>query len=214
MKWSYWIVAGALTVAACGASLALYPSLPARIPTHWDIRGQIDAYGDKSWAVFLIPAVMTGMMALFAALPVLSPKPFQVNTFRSTYLFIMVLVVGLFGYMHAIVLLASTGRAIDFNRVLLGGMYLFFILFGNVLGKVQRNLYMGVRVPWTIASDRVWNDTHRLASWMFVACGIVAFAIDMVGYPLISFAPMLVALVVPIVYSFVHYQSLERRGEL
>jgi uncharacterized membrane protein len=126
----------------------------------------------------------------------------------------MVLVVGLFGYIHAITLLASMGFLIDFPRVMLGGMFLFFILTGNVLGKVQRNLYIGVRVPWTIASDRVWNDTHRIASWLFVVCGLVGFTIDMVGYPLISLAPMLVAFVVPIVYSFVHYRSLERRGEL
>jgi uncharacterized membrane protein len=214
MKWSYWVAAMLLTAVALGATFALYPSLPARIPTHWNIRGEIDAYGDKSWALFLLPATMAAMIALFALLPILSPKPFEVSSFRGTYLFIMVLVVGLFGYIDALMLLASMKRVVDFPRAMLGGMHLFFMLLGNVLGKVKRNLYMGVRVPWTLANDRVWNETHRLAAWLFVGSGLIGFLIDMVGYPLLSLAPLLVAVFVPIIFSFMLYKTLERRGEV
>ena len=59
----------------------------------------------------------------------------------------------------------------DIGRAMIGGMFLFFALLGNVMGKVRKNFYIGIRVPWTLASDRVWNDTHRLAAWMMVAGG-------------------------------------------
>jgi uncharacterized membrane protein len=94
-------------------------------------------------------------------------------------------------------------------------MFLFFALMGNVLGRIRRNFYMGVRVPWTLASERVWNDTHRLAAWLMVAGGLTGFVMLMAGLPVAAALAVLgVVLVVPVVYSFVHYKQLERRGAL
>ena len=64
---------------------------------------------------------------------------------------------------------------VDLGRAFIAGMFLFFALLGNVIGKVRKNFYIGVRVPWTLASDRVWNDTHRLAAWVMVAAGVIGF---------------------------------------
>jgi uncharacterized membrane protein len=217
----YWLIALAVTFAAWVASAIVYPSMPARIPTHWNIRGEIDGYGAKTWAVFMMPAMLIGFLLLFWLLPVLSPKNFEVEPFRSTYLFIMVTVVGLFTYIHAVMLYAAWSHvdgkpaAMDIGRVLIGGMFLFLALIGNVLGKVRRNFYIGVRVPWTLASERVWNDTHRLAAWTMVAGSLVGFLLVILGVSLvIAFAIFMVAALVPIVYSFVHYKQLERRGAL
>ena len=64
---------------------------------------------------------------------------------------------------------------IDLGRTLFAGLFLALALIGNVLGKVRRNFYIGVRVPWTLASDRVWNDTHRVAAWTMVGGSLVGF---------------------------------------
>ena len=86
---------------------------------------------------------------------------------------------------------------------------------GNVMGKVRKNFYIGVRVPWTLASDRVWNDTHRLAAWVMVAAGVIGFAMIVLGAPIMAaFAVLIVSAFIPVIYSFVHYKSLERRGAL
>ena len=74
---------------------------------------------------------------------------------------------------------SGAGRpSFDLGRAFIAGMFLFFGLMGNVMGKVRKNFYIGIRVPWTLASDRVWNDTHRVAAWVWVAAGVVGFAID------------------------------------
>jgi uncharacterized membrane protein len=84
-----------------------------------------------------------------------------------------------------------------------------------VLRKVRRNFYIGVRVPWTLASDRVWNDSHRLTAWVFVRSGLAGFAIVIAGGSLlVSLIPLGPAVVVPIIYAFVHYTQIERRGAL
>jgi uncharacterized membrane protein len=104
---------------------------------------------------------------------------------------------------------------IDMGRSFLAGLFLFFALLGNVIGKVRKNFYIGIRVPWTLASDRVWNDTHRLAAWVWVAAGTIGFAMIVLGAPFMAaFALFLVLAFIPLIYSFVHYKSLERRGEL
>jgi uncharacterized membrane protein len=128
----------------------------------------------------------------------------------------MVLIIAMEGYVQGVILYASAmAGPIVMSRAMFAGLFLFLALLGNVLGRVRRNFYIGVRVPWTLASERVWNDTHRVAAWVFVACGLAGFLIIIAGLPLLAaFATLLVAVFVPIIYSFVHYKQLERRGAL
>jgi uncharacterized membrane protein len=216
----YWIAAAVLVALAAGASAWLYPSLPEQIPTHWNIKGEIDGYGDKAWAMWIMPLLMIGMLVLFAFLPALSPRHFEVDRFRSTYLYIMVLVTAFLGYMHGVVLYGvwqstAGGNTIDIGRPLIAGIFLFFALLGNVIGKVRKNFYIGFRVPWTLASDRVWNDTHRVAAWVMVAAGLVGFVVTISGFALIAaFVVLPGSMLIPVIYSFVHYKALEKRGAL
>jgi uncharacterized membrane protein len=220
MSRGYWFVAIALVLLTTGASVWLYPSLPDRIPTHWNIKGQVDGYGSKQWSVFLMPAFMIGMLVFFYFLPALSPKHFEVDTFRPTYLYIMVVVTALFAYLHLLILYAvwqsvMRKEQFDLGRPLIAGIFLMFALLGNVLGKVRRNFYIGVRVPWTLASDRVWNDTHRLAAWIMVASGLLGFIMTLIGVPIVYPIILLIgSAFIPVIYSFVHYKALERRGAL
>jgi uncharacterized membrane protein len=86
---------------------------------------------------------------------------------------------------------------------------------GNVIGKVRKNFYIGIRVPWTLASDRVWNDTHRMAGWLWVGAGILGFGLIVLRAPIYFAIVLLVAAgLIPVVYSFLHYKALERRGAL
>jgi uncharacterized membrane protein len=217
---SYWIAACCLLALTFGVSVWLYPTLPERIPVHWNIEGKVDGYGSKHWAVFLMPGFMALMLVFFYFLPALSPKHFEVDTFRSTYLYIMVLVTALFAYIHLVTLYGTRKTVLeaqhyDIGRPLIAGIFLMIALLGNVLGKVRRNFYIGVRVPWTLASDRVWNDTHRLAAWIMVAAGLLGFVLALCGVNLVyAFVVLIGSAIVPIVYSFVHYKALERRGAL
>jgi uncharacterized membrane protein len=210
----HWIAATVLTVLTIGFTAAVYPGLPEKIPIHWNAAGEIDGWGSKPWA-FLTPAILVGMLGLLRLLPWLSPKHFEIDTFRSTYAFIVLLVTVLFAYIHLLTLLPPLGYTIRIEKAMMGGMMLFFILLGNVLGKVQRNFFVGVRTPWTLASDRVWTETHRLAAYLFVGTGIVGLLSILIGLPFyVPLIVMGVAVVAIIGFSLVRYKQLERRGEL
>ena len=215
----YWIIALVLFVASIALPAWLYPSLPDRIPTHWNIKGEVDGYGGK-WTLFMFPVMMVPMLLLFYFLPALSPRNFEVNTFRPTYLYIMDVVLGLFTYMQA-VLLYTVYQAVhgdhsfDIGRGFFAGIFLFFALMGNVMGKVRKNFYIGIRVPWTLASERVWNDTHRLAAWVMTGAGVIGFLMTVLGVPFwVSFALLVGSMVILPVYAFLRYKALERAGQL
>jgi uncharacterized membrane protein len=215
----YWIVAFVLFAASIALPAWLYPGLPDRIPTHWNIKGEVDGYGGK-WTLFMFPLMMVPMLLLFYFLPALSPRHFEVDEFRPTYLYIMDLVLGLFTFMQAILLYTvyqavHGDNSFDIGRGFFAGIFLFFGLMGNVLGKVRKNFYIGIRVPWTLASDRVWNDTHRLGAWVMVAAGVIGFLLTIFGAPL--WVPVVVlvgSVLIPLVYSFVHYKALEKADQL
>ena len=105
------------------------------------------------------------------------------------------------------------GRA--FQNKFLQSLELFFALMGNSLGKVRRNFWMGVRTPWTLASETVWNRTHRVTAWLWVALGLVGFVIVLVfNWLVASLALLLVAVLTPVLYSLILYKSLEKQGKL
>ncbi len=190
----YWVVAAAIVVLAWVVSAALYPGLPSTIPTHWNIHGKLDGYGPKG-TIFLMPGTMT-LFAWFVlgVARSLSPRqlrgrliPYDVPLHRRPHHRHDGLYPGrdpLRDSRQEV----RVGQWVEVarRRAMVGGTFLFFAMLGNVLGRVRRNFYIGVRVPWTLASERVWNDTHRVAAWLFVACGLAGFVIAIAGLPLIA----------------------------
>ncbi len=215
MSRKYYLVAMLLTAAALVATALVYPHLSSHVATHWNLHSQPDGYSPK-WSLFLIgPGSMLAMMLLMYFLPWLSPKNFEVESFRSTYLQIMLMLVCMMGYFHAVILWAGSGHPLNVGRAIVGGICLIFILLGNLMGKVRRNFYIGIRTPWALANERVWNATHRFAAKTVVACGLAGLVLTATGldtWPV--FVILLAGWFVPVVYSLVYYKQLENRGEL
>jgi uncharacterized membrane protein len=212
-------IAAVLTVLVWVGTAVVYPRLPETMPTHWNFRGEADGFAPRAQGAFILPAAMVLMLGLAWVLPRISPQRFEVDTFKSTYGMVMFLVVLLFGYMHLVTLWAGVNGRIDVGRALFGGIFGFLAVMGNYLSKVRRNFWVGVRTPWTLASERVWNDTHRLAAKTFVIAGIGGVIVTLVPLPLpvwmgIGGGLFVAGALIPAVYSLVHYKRLEARGEL
>lgn len=214
----WWIVSASLLALAWLSAALAYPQLPDQIPTHWNIHGEIDGYGAKWWALFLTPAIMLAAFLMFLALPWLSPRHFAVDAFRPTYEFIAITAMALMTYIHGLLLWAAWSGPVDISRALMAGICLALAVIGNVLGKVRRNFYVGIRTPWTLASERVWIDTHRLAAWLFALAGaagaVSAVLLSRVLAFAVPFAFIMAAALVPVIYSLVHYKRLERQGQI
>jgi uncharacterized membrane protein len=211
----YYIAAAVVILATLAGIVVGYPKLPDVVPMHWDMHGHVNGWAPK-WALFLYgPGMMSLMVALFAALPWLSPKKFEVDSFRKTYLYIMIVVVGMMAYVYIFIVIAGLGVPIDAGRAVEGCVCLLIALLGNVLGKVRRNFFVGIRTPWTIANERVWHATHRVAAKTFFAGGLLGLLGVILRAPFwLPVGAILVAAFLPVIYSLIFYKQLERRGEL
>jgi uncharacterized membrane protein len=211
----YYLAAAAIIAATVIGIAVAYPQLPAAIPTHWNAHGQVNGWSPK-WALFLWgPGLMSLMVAVFAAIPWLSPKKFEVDSFRTTYLYIMIVIVAMIAYIHILIVIWGLGVPFDMTRGIEGCVCVLTMLLGNVLGKVRRNFFMGIRTPWTLADERVWNATHRFGAKTFFAAGLAGLLAVILRAPFwLPIAAIAAGALVPAIYSLMFYKQLERRGKL
>lgn len=211
----YYLVALLLTALVAIADVKAWPHLPETIATHWNLHNVANGWGPK-WVLFLLgPGLMVAIMLLMRVLPWLSPKNFEMDSFRVTYLQIMVMLVCVAGYLQLVVLWAGLGNPMNVGRATVGGVCLLFALLGNLMGKVRRNFFVGIRTPWTLASERVWNATHRFGAKTMVMAGLVGLVMTAAGtqgWPVLGV--VLAGAIAPVVYSLVVYKRMEGRQEL
>lgn len=200
--------------------------LPEKVPVHWGIDFTPDrweARDEMFWYLYAVPIGMAGLTLLLSALIFwFSPKgyePAKANPELASL--IILLVVGLCAALHAVILIGYMTQKMPVSQGIMGVIFLFFILLGNVMGKVQRNFFIGIRTPWTLASHQVWEKTHRLGAWLFVAAGVIGllslFFTSLIPMPLMIgcwISLLVVAALVPVIYSLVYYKKLERAGKL
>jgi immunity protein, SdpI family len=199
-----------LVGAAFLLSVVLYSRLPERIPSHWNARGQIDSWISKPFGPFLDPAIMTGVFLIFLALPAISPRGFRFEGFRPAWGVLQAAILGFLLFIHALTLMAAMGRPVDMKRGAEAGIGLLIAVLGNFLGKVTRNFFVGIRTPWTLASEEVWLRTHRLGGKLFVLAGLTVFVVALAGgaQPVI-FAVVGAAALASVVASYLFYRRIE-----
>jgi len=203
----------ALFAAALGISIYLYPSLPAQLPVHWGMEGNVDGWAPKAQAIAMIAGGIALMAVLLVALPWLSPRSFSVEPFRRTYNYVTVVIGVMLFAIHMVSMQAARHPEGDYGRALISLIFVFLALIGNVLGKTRRNFWMGWRTPWTLASEPVWTATHRLAGRLMFGVGLLGAAAVWLGAPMPAvLGAFIAAMLAPAVYSLVLYKMLEREG--
>jgi len=199
-----------LVLAALAIAALLYPSLPDPMPSHWNAAGEVNGWLPKFWGAFLMPLIMAFLWLMFLALPRISPRGFEMEPFLRAWGVFKVSLLGLMLFIGVVVLRAAqAGGRISMTAVFVA-LGVLFVVLGNLLGKVTRNFFVGIRTPWTLASEEVWLRTHRLAGKLFVISGTAVIAAAVIGlsmWPI--FAAIMLAALIPVIYSYVLYKRLE-----
>ena len=165
-----------LIAIAIAVSLAVYPRLPDRVPTHWNAVGQVDGYSSRAFGAFLIPGVIALLALLAPLLPKIDPRRANYAKFEPTYWFIIHLVMTFMVGMHFMVLAITLGAPIPVGRVVPFSVGALLAILGNFMPRTRSNWSFGIRTPWTLSSDRVWERTHRVGGYLMVAGGIIVMA--------------------------------------
>ena len=201
-------------IVGLAAYIALvYASLPDPMPTHWNAAGQPDDYTAKSAGAAILAAVPLFVMLIFKVIPVISPHGFRTESFTGVLNNLMTASV-VFGCVVSVAAIrAALGAEHNVSTIVMVAVGVLFMFIGNFLGKVRKNFFLGIRTPWTLASDEVWAKTHRLAGWCFVIAGAV-MAIGSVAVPRIEWVIVAVVTIalLPVVYSYFAYRRIEGFG--
>lgn len=190
------------------AGLLLWNRLPDPMPGHWNAAGEIDGYISKFWGVFLVPIISIALTGLFLIIPRIDPLKANIAHFRATFNWFIVVFLAYMLYVYALTLIAALGTPFNMTLMLLPAVGLLFIGVGYLMSRAKRNFFIGIRTPWTLSSDTVWDKTHKLGSRLFMLGGVVTILCSLLGESgiWIMLVAMLGASFVPIVYSYVLYQ--------
>src|SRR6267378_1495016 len=169
-----------IVAAAVIASAVVYPRLPERIPTHWELSAHPSGTvptpnggSSRLWGAWALPVFLLGMWALVIILPKIDPRGSNYAKFGGTFEGIIVSIMLFMLGMHIIILGAALGYPVAMDRVFPVGLGVLFIVIGNLLPRARPNWFVGIRTPWTLSSDRVWEKTHRFGGHVFVAGGVI-----------------------------------------
>jgi uncharacterized membrane protein len=192
------------------AGLLLWNRLPDQMASHWDINDQVNGYTSKFLGVFLMPLIVLGMSVLFLVIPNIDPLKANIVKFRETFNLFVVLIIAFMLYVHGLTLIWNLGNtSFKMSTSMLPAMGLLFIFIGFLLRKAKRNFFIGIRTPWTLSSDYVWDKTHQLGSILFMASGVLAFIGGIFGGMTafwFLFVPLIGSTVFLLIYSYVLYQ--------
>jgi uncharacterized membrane protein len=204
-----WIIVLAIILLSLVVSIYFYPKMPEKMASHWNAQGQVDGYLSKWWGLFLIPLVLTGLALLFIAIPRIDPLKANIEKFRRYYDGFIILFLLFLLSVHLQVILWNIGIKISPNVIFPIGLGLLFFYTGILLENAKRNWFIGIRTPWTLSNEKVWNKTHEIGGKLFKIAGIAAFAgIFFQSYALFfMLVPAILAAVYTIVYSYFEYQK-------
>ncbi len=160
---------------------ASWGGAPDRIPTHWNLRGEVDGYGGKATGLLLMPAMGIGVYLLMLFLPRIDPGRANYERFTGAYYVIRASVIGFLAIFYGFTHLWMRGVHLDANKFVGVTVGALLILLGNLFGKIRPNWFVGMRTPWTLSSKRAWTRTHRLAGWVLIAGGSAIMAAGIFG---------------------------------
>jgi uncharacterized membrane protein len=204
------LVSALFILVALVAAVWLYPRLPAQVPVHWDLHGQVNGTLPRLWGAAFPALIILVLAGLTVLLPLISPRQFEIQPFAGAYGVMMLAIQGMMLAVGLAVLLAGAGYALPIPAIALLAVGVLLMVLGNYMGKLRKNFFIGIRTPWTLASDAVWERTHRLAGWLFMAAGLVMVASVLVGAPLwLPLGAIAAATLLPVVYSLWIYRRLD-----
>jgi uncharacterized membrane protein len=204
-----------LLIASFVLGFYFYAHFPDRVASHWGFGGQPDRYSGKFAGAFAIPFLLTGMYALFLVLPLLDPKSERYQDFAKAYNFFRFAILAVLAAVFTGSGLYNLGYAVNIGFFVPLVIGLMMIVMGNYMGKIKKNWFVGIRTPWTLSSENVWNKTHRFGGWMFMIFGLLLILTPFLpasfGLAAILIGVFLTA-VVTMVYSYLEYQKEKKQN--
>jgi uncharacterized membrane protein len=192
----------------------IWRSLPASIPMHYDLEGNIDRNGDKSELLIMILVLTAINVVVYLLLPNIyriDPKKYAAENKTRLYRISFAVVVFIAAVLCMIIHSTIGGNIQANTRFMITGMGLLFAVIGNYMYTIKPNYFAGFRLPWTLNNDENWRRTHLLGGKLFFAGGLLiavcSLFVPFVAAIIILFITMTIIVAITCVYSYRLYKE-------
>lgn len=205
------LIAAIFVLTSAILSVLAAPDLPAQMASHWNAAGEPDGTMTKPIALALIPAMAAVLLVVFAVIPRIGPLRENIATFRPVYDWFVVVFSAFMAVIHGGVIVFNLGYEFDFTLLVLAAVAGLYYYVGVLLAHAERNWFVGIRTPWTLSSDEVWERTHHLGSRLFKLTAIISLVGLFFGDAAIYFliVPALLTAGITVIYSYYLYERIE-----
>jgi len=162
-----------LLLLVIGFSFWSYNLLPNMVATHWNIQGQVDAWGSKKFNNLFFPGLLMSVYLLLTFIPNIDPKKERYTEFANVYLIMRNAIISILAIVFGATTLFNLGYNLNIGAIIAGSVGILFLIIGNYFGKLKLNYFVGFRTPWTLSSENVWNKTHQVGGKAFIILGII-----------------------------------------
>jgi uncharacterized membrane protein len=190
----------------------IWSTLPEKVPTHWNYKGEVDQWGDKYSLIALLFLLPVLTYLLLSVIPRIDPKK-KMGQMGGKYYqlkFILVLFMSMLAF---IILYLTDNPSVSSPNLISIPIGILFIALGNYFKVIQPNYFIGIKTPWTLENKEVWKLTHILAGKLWIIGGLIivvgSLAIDESAFIYILLTTIAIITLVPVVYSYLKFKELK-----
>ena len=189
-------------------ALIFYNQIPEVVAIHFDAKGVADGWASRAFAVFALPSLLAALN-IFVQFMLLSDPKRDIHS--KLFLLGRWSLAPISIIANTVTLLIALSIKIAIETIIPLAVAILFLIIGNYLPKSKQNYTIGIRIPWTLASEDNWNKTHRLAGWVWTIGSLILIITIIVGLPALIIFIVIISLmsIIPIVYSYIYYQREE-----
>lgn len=202
------IAALVIILISFAVGIYLYPKMPERMASHWNIQGRVDGYMPKFWGLFLMPIISVGLLLFFLLIPKIDPLKKNIQKFRKYFdLFILFFIVFLF-YLYLLTIFWNLGLRFNMVRMMVPALGILFYYVGILVKNAKRNWSIGIRTPWTLSNEKVWTKTHKIGGLLFKIAGVIVLLGALFQrYAFFFLIPVIAVTLYLLFYSYFEYQK-------
>jgi uncharacterized membrane protein len=193
--------------------LMVYDQLPARVAVHFGLNGP-NGWSGREQAAWLLPAIAAGSWLLLRALPLIDPRRENYAKFQSAYDTLVLALVAVLVVVHVALLGFALGWPVRVEQVVPIAIGMLFVVIGTLLPKSRATWFFGIRTPWTLSSDEVWERTHRVAGITMVIAGLLLMSLALTRSRVVLGAVVVgifLLTLYPVIYSYFAWRDVQRR---
>ena len=213
-KWLF--IALALVLMSFVVGISMMPALPEMMVTHWDAQGAANGWLPRFWGTAILPCLLLAVFLFMVYMPQADPLYSNVLLFKDEYYQFIAILAAFMDFVYFISLGINLGIKIDIIQAMMPAMALLFFFIGALMKSAKRNYFVGIRTPWTLASDEVWDKTHAVASKLFQGYALLLFSgmffPDAAIFVVIAF--ILTISFYLYVYSYLEFKKIEARDKV